>query len=39
MNEQQHTDERWHGACGAGIFHAMFRLIAVSGSLWAGESH
>lgn len=30
MNEQAHTDEHWHGACGAGIFHAMFRLVAVS---------
>lgn len=30
MNEHAHTDEHWHGACGAGIFHAMFRLIAVS---------
>ena len=30
MNERTHTDEHWHGACAAGIFHAMFRLIAVS---------
>ena len=30
MSDQEHTDEHWDSACGAGIFHAMFRLIAVS---------
>ena len=30
MDEHEHTDERWHGACSAGMFHAIFRLIAIS---------
>ena len=30
VNENEHTDEHWHGACSAGIFHAVFRLIAIS---------
>jgi hypothetical protein len=30
MNEHEHTDEYWQGACGAGIFHAVFRLIAIA---------
>ena len=30
MNEHEHTDEHWQGACGDGIFHAIFRLIAIS---------
>jgi hypothetical protein len=30
MNERQHTEKHWHGACGAGVFHAVFRLIAIS---------
>ena len=30
VNEHEHTDEHWQGACGAGIFHAVFRLIAIA---------
>jgi hypothetical protein len=30
VNEHEYTDEYWQGACGAGIFHAIFRLIAIS---------
>ena len=30
MSEQRHNDEQWHGACGAGTFHAVFRLIAIA---------
>lgn len=30
MYEQEHTDEHWQGACGAGIFHAIFRLTAIA---------
>ena len=30
MNDQEHTDHYWQGTCGAGIFHAVFRLIAIS---------
>jgi hypothetical protein len=30
MNEHNRTDEHWQDACAAGIFHAIFRLIAIS---------
>ena len=30
MNDQAHTDQQWQHACSAGIFHAIFRLIAIA---------
>ena len=30
MNDRRHTDKLGQGACGVGIFHAIFRLIAIS---------
>lgn len=30
MNDQERIDEQWQGPSGAGIFHAIFRLIAIS---------
>lgn len=30
MNEHEYTDQGWGDACSAGIFHAIFRLIAIS---------
>ena len=38
MSEHRHSDEHWRGACAAGIFHAIFRLIAISDLYGPGKS-
>jgi hypothetical protein len=30
MSEHEHDHEHWQDGCGAGTFHAIFRLIAIA---------
>ena len=30
MNYRKRTDDRWQAGCGAGIFHAIFRVTAIA---------